>query len=263
VTALAANRVIPQLDPHIGGFRIERFVLAQSMGAAVITGVGPNTVTLTGTQNPGNLLGGPVSLFPIAITITTGGAVGTAVFSWALNGATQQSNVATVSTVVLGNTGLTANFAAATYVAGATYTFTPNYTRLFGGAIVCTNSSGQLVDGTASTSLTVAGVNRREVSNSPLFMPQLQPSLQAEVIVGGTFPFASGSGGDQLSAANIGGDVFLIDNQTVGATNGGSTRQRVGWLVDYLTYPDPRRDTPSWAAMFPAVVSLTANPSAP
>jgi hypothetical protein len=264
MAALTANRPIVQVDPQPGSYFKRRYPLALSMPVAVVNGpAGVPTVSLSGTQNPANLLGGPASFFAIQIAITTGGALGVSQFTWSLNGVPQASGVATAASVILGSTGLTATFAAGTYVQFTTYTFTPNFQRIFGGAIVCTNASGQLVDGTASTSLTVVGVCPREVTNSPLFSPQLLPQLATDVICGGTFPFASGTAGDQLSAANIGADVYLIDDQTVGLTNGGSTRQRAGWLSDYRTFPDPRGDSPAWAALYPAIVTMTANPSAP
>lgn len=79
------------------------------------SGSGPD-VTLTGT---------PAGDYVGIIEITTGGAVGAAVFRWSIDGgATWTSGVTTAATVALGTTGLTANFSAGSYVAADTYSWT-------------------------------------------------------------------------------------------------------------------------------------------
>jgi hypothetical protein len=86
---------------------------AQTTATVVKSGAGPN-VTLTGT---------PADSYNIILTITTGGIVGTAVFKWSVDGGVNETTgVTTAATVALGATGLTANFAAGTYVLNETYT---------------------------------------------------------------------------------------------------------------------------------------------
>ncbi len=46
----------------------------------------------------------------------------------------------------------------------------------------------------------------------------------------GTFYLVAGSGGDALTQANVGQEVFLIDGLTVGATNAGGNRPTAGVL---------------------------------
>lgn len=76
-------------------------------------------VTFTGT---------PLDDYDIIIEITTGGAVATAVFKWSKDGgATYTTGVTTASTVVLTGTGVTANFAAGTYVVAEKYSVTTGY----------------------------------------------------------------------------------------------------------------------------------------
>jgi hypothetical protein len=48
------------------------------------------------------------------------------------------------------------------------------------------------------------------------------------LIATGSFFLASGTGSDALTQANVGATVFLIDEKTVGATNGGATRPQAG-----------------------------------
>lgn len=47
----------------------------------------------------------------------------------------------------------------------------------------------------------------------------------------GTFLLASGTGGDALTEANAGQTVYVIDEQTVGATNGSGTRPAAGTML--------------------------------
>lgn len=85
-----------------------------STSAVVQSGAGP-AVTITGS---------PVETASGTITIAvTDGARGTAEFDWEY-GAENDTGVLTAATVVLGTTGLTANFAAGSYVAAEEYTWT-------------------------------------------------------------------------------------------------------------------------------------------
>jgi hypothetical protein len=84
-------------------------------------GMSGPVVTLTGT---------PTALtdYDIIIEITTGGTVGVAAFRWSDDGGTTYTTgVATASTVVLTDTGLTANFPAGTYVDDEIYAWTTGY----------------------------------------------------------------------------------------------------------------------------------------
>lgn len=94
----------------------------------VRTGTGPPTgVTITGT---------PTADIDGQIKITTGGTVGTALFSWYTDGGTTPvaTGVATAADVVLGTTGLTAHFAAGTYVLNDTYDWN-SYVALSNGGV--------------------------------------------------------------------------------------------------------------------------------
>lgn len=80
------------------------------------SGAGP-AVTFTGV---------PDGAYDVRVKITLGGIRGTAQFDWSLDGGStwEATGVATAATVVLGTTGLTANFAAGTYVLNETYDIT-------------------------------------------------------------------------------------------------------------------------------------------
>lgn len=87
-----------------------------TIGTVTNTGGGP-TVTLTGALR---------GSYAIRIEITTGGALGVGQFRWSLDGGATWEETARVlaATYVLGDTGITANFAAGTYVLAATYAAT-------------------------------------------------------------------------------------------------------------------------------------------
>jgi hypothetical protein len=124
-----------------------------------------NTVTSGGTYT--NSAGGTYT-----ITITTGGAVGAAKFS--VSGLESASNQTTGSGVAIGSRGVTATFAAATYVIGDSWTvrvdtipvtnllFTPNtFTTISGSSTGVTNGSAHTFTTTsdATTILTASSGN--------------------------------------------------------------------------------------------------------
>ena len=77
-------------------------------------GTAPPAVSLTGRPVLGSMR--------VGITITTGGIVGTAVFTWSSDaGLTPHAGVVTAPAVVLGSTGLTAIFPAGTYATDNVY----------------------------------------------------------------------------------------------------------------------------------------------
>lgn len=85
------------------------------------------SVTLTGTgPNPGVTVssGTPRDAYQVRVKIVVGGTVGTATFSYSLDGGDNYSPTKTsASTYVLEDTGLTLGFTAGTYVAGDLYSF--------------------------------------------------------------------------------------------------------------------------------------------
>jgi hypothetical protein len=85
------------------------------IGRITAAGTTPPTVTFTGT---------PTSAGQLLIAVTTGGALGTARFKWSNNNGLsyQATGVLTAAGVVLGTTGITANFASGTYATNNIYT---------------------------------------------------------------------------------------------------------------------------------------------
>jgi len=96
--------------------------------SAVFQSDGGPTVTITGQ---------PAAAYRGVIKITTPGARGVALFEWSTdNGATWTTGVTTAASVVLGATGLTANFAVGTYVLNEYYSWTSGIGGEFGNTYV-------------------------------------------------------------------------------------------------------------------------------
>lgn len=100
------------------------------------------TITAAGTAPPTVTVSGHAyGDFNLRLEVTTGGARGTALFRWSINGGTswEATGVATAAEVELGDTGLTATFATGTYATDNVYTCErPAYTTtlLKAGAVV-------------------------------------------------------------------------------------------------------------------------------
>jgi hypothetical protein len=82
-------------------------------------GTTPPTVALTGNS---------IGKLTFSLEVTTGGTRGTAIFKWSSDGGTTYTTgVTTAATVVLGDTGITATFAAGTYATDNVYTSVAKY----------------------------------------------------------------------------------------------------------------------------------------
>lgn len=91
-----------------------RLGITYAQGPVSAAGTTPPAVTLTGTPAS--------STNTIVVTVTTPGVLGVALFSWSLNGVTQQTSQVTAASFPLSGTGTTAQFSAGTYSANNTYT---------------------------------------------------------------------------------------------------------------------------------------------
>lgn len=116
-------------------------LFATNGSPVVATGTTPPTVTLTGTATANAV---------IEIDITTGGARGTALFTWKLNGTIQAVNVPTGASVALPGTGLQAAFTVGTYAVDNVYASTAivncGAVSVSGATVIFSQSAGQLTD---------------------------------------------------------------------------------------------------------------------
>jgi hypothetical protein len=100
-------------------------------------------------------------------------------------------------------------------------------TKLYQGGIVCLNASGLAVPGSVSTTLKAMGVAQKTYDNSTGAASAFNIEARA-----GVFWFNSGTSGDAIAQANVGATCYIIDDNTVGLTNGTSTRSVAGTIVD-------------------------------
>ena len=100
-------------------------------------------------------------------------------------------------------------------------------TRIFGGSIVCLNATGFAVPGSTATTLKADGVARNMVDNRDGANGALRVDVDK-----GVFCFANSAAADAITAADISADAYIVDDQTVAKTNGGTTRSVAGKIVD-------------------------------
>ena len=97
---------------------------------------------------------------------------------------------------------------------------------VFAGALACRNAAGDLVPGSTATTLVALGRAEESATGS---------AVAGEVpcrVRAGVFRWANSASGDLITKADRGNDCFIVDDQTVAKTNGGSTRSVAGKIVD-------------------------------
>ena len=94
-----------------------------------------------------------------------------------------------------------------------------------GGILV--NDAGVGAPGRTAVGLVPLGITFQTVDNSAGAANAATVEYET-----GTFLFAV-LGADPVTAADIGNDVFIVDDQTIARTNGTSTRSRLGKLVSF------------------------------
>lgn len=99
-------------------------------------------------------------------------------------------------------------------------------TKLFTGGIGVLDG-GWLKPGRTATGLKAVGVIQDEVDNSA----GANGDLSCDVRRRATFRFAN-SGSDPVGRSHIGGTAYIVDDQTVAATDGTGTRSAAGKIID-------------------------------
>ncbi len=107
-------------------------------------------------------------------------------------------------------------------------------TKLFSGGLVCTDATGYAVPGSASTTLKCWGIAEADVDNTLGVNGALFVRVRR-----GAFNLNVGTAGDALAQANVGAMVFIIDDNTVGLTNGSATRSVAGKFLGFETDGTP------------------------
>lgn len=95
--------------------------------------------------------------------------------------------------------------------------------KLFAGTMVVADASN-FANKTTANNLRVVGVTPVDVDNST----GAAGALTAELDVGVYGPFANSAAGDLIERKDIGGNAWMVDDQTVAKTSGSSTRALAG-----------------------------------
>lgn len=99
--------------------------------------------------------------------------------------------------------------------------------RIFGGSLVCIDSTGFAVKGQVSTTLKCVGRAEEQVDNTGGADGALRVPTMS-----GLFRFANSTAGDLITLADVDAACFIVDDQTVAKTNGTATRSQAGIIRD-------------------------------
>jgi hypothetical protein len=97
---------------------------------------------------------------------------------------------------------------------------------IFAGSLVCLDASGNAVPGATATTLIARGRAEEQVDNASGSAGDKTVNVRP-----GVFRFAN-HGGDAIDRADIGGTAWIVDDKTVAATDGSSSRSAAGVIVD-------------------------------
>lgn len=98
--------------------------------------------------------------------------------------------------------------------------------KAFKGGLTVLDASGNAKPGETATGLTAVGRAEETVDNSGGAAGDKKIDVKA-----GIFPWAN-SGADPIDKSHIEGTAYIVDDQTVAATDGTSTRSAAGRIVD-------------------------------
>lgn len=100
-------------------------------------------------------------------------------------------------------------------------------TDVFSGGLACLDASGDLVPGSTATGLTCIGVFEESVANANGAAGDLSANVRRD----GAWRFDNDIG-DPVGRGHIGGTAWIVDDQTVAATDGTGTRSAAGRIID-------------------------------
>lgn len=101
--------------------------------------------------------------------------------------------------------------------------------KIYSGALVCrdTAASGFGKPGAVSTTLKAIGVAQRRADNTGGANGDVSVEVRR-----GPWRFKNSAAGDAITAADIGGTAYIVDDETVAKTNGTNTRSAAGRIDD-------------------------------
>jgi hypothetical protein len=96
-------------------------------------------------------------------------------------------------------------------------------TKIYAGSLVARDASGNAVPGSTATTLLGVGRARTQVDNSSGAANALTIDVEK-----GVHKFGNSTGADLIDNGDIGSSCYIVDDQTVALTNGGTTRSVAG-----------------------------------
>lgn len=102
--------------------------------------------------------------------------------------------------------------------------------KIYAGSLVAKDASGNATPGAVATTLLGMGRAEEYVDNSAGGAGDVSVKIRK-----GVFCFANSAAGDAITRAEIGKDCYIVDDQTVAKTDGGSTRSIAGRIEDVDT----------------------------
>lgn len=99
-------------------------------------------------------------------------------------------------------------------------------TTCYQGGIAVLAADGMVEPGTTATGKVACGVFEETVDNSA----GADAAKTAKVRLG-VFKFGNSASSDEITAAEVGDACYIVDDQTVAKTNGGSTRSAAGIVM--------------------------------
>lgn len=98
--------------------------------------------------------------------------------------------------------------------------------KIYAGGIVMLNATGYATQGAAATGQICAGRAEEQVDNGAGADGDKSVTVRS-----GVFKFANSAAADEVTAAEIGDNVYIVDDQTVAKTDGTGTRSVAGKVV--------------------------------
>lgn len=99
--------------------------------------------------------------------------------------------------------------------------------KIYAGALVALDASGNATPGAAATTLIGLGRAESLVDNSAGSAGDVSVEVRK-----GVFRFGNSASGDLITRAEIGDNAYIVDDQTVAKTDGTGTRSVAGKIVD-------------------------------
>jgi hypothetical protein len=99
--------------------------------------------------------------------------------------------------------------------------------KIFQGGLTCLSATGYATPGAVATTLVADGMALATVDNSDGAAGAVTIEIEK-----GVFRFKNSAAADAITRAEIGDDCYIVDDETVAKTDGGTTRSKAGEIVD-------------------------------